>query len=83
MPTYKYTAISRVGKRVQANVEANSIEAAKSSLRAAGYTLLEIKELGALDKDIEIPFLDQPTSKDMAIFCRQFQSILRAGVPVA
>ena len=82
MPTYKYTAISRVGKRVQANVEANSVEAAKSSLRAAGYTLLEIKELGALDKDIEIPFLDQPTSKDMAIFCRQFQSILRAGVPV-
>lgn len=82
MPSFKYVAISRAGKRVKANVEAASLEAARNSLRAAGYTLLEIKELGVLDKDIEIPFLDNPTSKDMAIFCRQFQSILRAGVPV-
>ena len=82
MPSYSYIAVNRLGKRVKDNVEANSLESAKNSLRAAGYSIIEIKELGALEKDIEIPFLGNPTAKDMAIFCRQFQSILRAGVPV-
>lgn len=83
MPSYGYIAINRAGKRVKANVEAASLEAAKNSLRAAGYSILEIKELNALNRDIDLPFLGNPTAKDMAIFCRQFQSILRAGVPVA
>ena len=82
MPSFSYVAVNRLGKRVKANVDASSIEAAKNSLRAAGFTILEIKELGVLDKDIELPFLGNPTAKDMAIFCRQFQSILKAGVPV-
>ncbi len=82
MPSFSYVAVNRLGKRVKDNVEASSIETAKNSLRAAGFTILEIKELGVLDKDIELPFLGNPTAKDMAIFCRQFQSILRAGVPV-
>jgi len=83
MPSYSYIAINRAGKRVKNSVDASSVEAAKNSLRAAGYTILEIKELSALNKDIELPFLGNPNAKDMAIFCRQFQSILRAGVPVS
>ena len=83
MPSYSYIAINRAGKQVKDSVDASSLEAAKNSLRAAGYSILEIKELGILDKDIELPFLGNPKPKDMAIFCRQFQSILRAGVPVS
>ena len=83
MPSYSYTAINRVGKRVKDNIDAASIENAKTSLRAAGYTLLEIKELNALNKDIELPFLGKPSAKDMALFCRQFRSILKAGVSVS
>lgn len=83
MPSFSYIAINRAGKRVKNSVDASSVEAAKNSLRAAGYTLLEIKELSVLDRDIDLPFLGNPKAKDMAIFCRQFQSILRAGVPVA
>lgn len=82
MPSFSYVAVNRLGKRVKDNVEASSLETAKNSLRAAGFTILEIKEQSVLDKDIELPFLGNPTAKDMAIFCRQFQSILRAGVPV-
>ena len=82
MPSFSYVAVNRLGKRVKANVDASSMDAAKNSLRAAGFTILEIKELGELDKDIDLPFLGNPTAKDMAVFCRQFQSILRAGVPV-
>ena len=83
MPSYSYVAINRAGKQVKDNVDASSLETAKNSLRAIGYTILEIKELSVLNQDIELPFLGNPTAKDMAIFCRQFQSILRAGVPVS
>ena len=83
MPSYSYIAINRAGKQVKDNLEASSLDAAKNSLRAIGYTVLEIKELSVLNQDIDLPFLGNPTAKDMAIFCRQFQSILRAGVPVS
>lgn len=83
MPSYSYVAVNRLGKQVKDTVDASSIDTAKNSLRSAGYTILEIKELNALNKDIELPFLGNPKAKDMAIFCRQFRSILRAGVPVS
>ena len=83
MPSFSYIAINRAGKQVKDNVDAATMETAKNSLRSLGYTILEIKELGALSKDIDLPFLGNPTAKDMAIFCRQFQSILKAGVPVS
>lgn len=83
MPSYSYIAINRAGKRMKDTLEASSLDAAKNSLRATGYSILEIKELGVLSQDIDLPFLGNPTAKDMALFCRQFQSILRAGVPVS
>ena len=83
MPSYGYIAFDRSGKRVKDNIEASSEEAAKNSLRAAGYALLELKELDVLHQDIEFSFLGNPKAKDMAIFCRQFRSIPRAGVPVS
>lgn len=83
MPGFNYTAINRNGKRVRSSLDASSIETAKSSIRGAGYTILDIKEQTTLNRDIEIPFLGKPKAKDMAVFCRQFVSILRAGVSVA
>jgi len=83
MPSYSYTVIDRAGKQIKSTLEASSLETAKNSLRATGYAILELKEQSALNKDIELPFLGNPTAKDMAIFCRQFRSILRAGVPVS
>lgn len=83
MPGFNYTAIDRNGKRVRSSLDASSIETVKSSLRGAGYTILDIKEQTTLNRDIEIPFLGKPKAKDMAVFCRQFVSILRAGVSVA
>ena len=83
MPSFQYEAVDRSGKTVKDKLEAASLETAKKSLRSAGYTVLDIKELSVLKKDIELPFMGNPKAKDMAIFCRQFQSILRAGVPVS
>lgn len=65
MPGFNYTAIDRNGKRVRSSLDASSIETAKSSLRGAGYTILDIKEQTTLNRDIEIPFLGKPKAKAM------------------
>ncbi len=83
MLTFKYTALNRAGKRVKGSLEAASVETAKSSLRHGGYTILEIYEPGAMERDISLPFLGKPKSRDMAVFCRQFVSMLHAGVPAS
>lgn len=83
MPSYNYTAVTRAGKTVKESIDASSLDTAKSSLRAAGYTILDIREQSVLDRDIDLPFLGNPKAKDMAIFCRQFISILRAGVSIS
>lgn len=83
MPFFSYVAINKHGKKIKESVEASSLDTAKNSLRGAGYTILEIKEQNPLNRDINLPFLGNPTAKHMAIFCRQFVSILRSGVPIS
>lgn len=83
MPIFEYTALNRSGKTVRDSVEAPSKEMAKASLRAAGLTLLDIRPQTVMRKEIDLPFLGRPGAKDMAVFCRQFVSILRSGVSVA
>jgi type IV pilus assembly protein PilC len=43
---------------------------------------VSIKEQGLLEKDISFGFSGKVKARDMSIFCRQFNSILNAGVPV-
>ena len=83
MPTYQYEAIASTGKTVKSSIEATSIDTARNSLRSAGYTIMSLKEVGVLQRDIDLPFLGKPKPKDLALFCRQYVSVLRAGVPVS
>ena len=83
MPVYNYKAIDRNGKKIKKSMDAASLDAAKNTLRSIGCTILDIREQNVLNKDIELPFLGNPKAKDMAVFCRQFVSILRAGVPIS
>ena len=82
MPSYTYSALDRNGKKIKSTMDSPTVEAAKSSLRAMGCTVLDISETNALNRDIEVSFLGNPKSKDLAVFCRQFVSILRAGIPI-
>ena len=51
MPSYSYVVIDRAGKQIKASLEASSIETAKNSLRAAGYSILELKEQSVYPKE--------------------------------
>ena len=45
---------------------------------------MSIAKQGALDKDVNVSFLGKKKipARDMSVFCRQFSSILKAGVSV-
>lgn len=83
MSTYSFEAISPAGKTVKGSLEADSREKAAAELKGGGNTILRLEEAGVFSRDIELSVLDpKPKPRDMAVFCRQFVSIIDAGVPV-
>ncbi len=85
MATFNYKALMPDGKELKSSVNAVDLEEAKSMVKAQGGMLLDISEAGALDKEIELPFKigqKKVTSRDLCVFCRQFVSIIEAGVSI-
>jgi type IV pilus assembly protein PilC len=82
MATWGYVAIEKSGKEVKGSKEAENKEALTRELKNQGLIVLEISEQNALTKDISFDFGGKPTARDMAVFCRQFASITRAGVTI-
>lgn len=83
MATYKYSAVDRSGKPIKATIDADTQELAMTELRNKGYTISSIAQASLLERDISIGFLEKkPKPRDRSVFCRQFVSIINAGVPV-
>ena len=82
MATWGYVAIDKTGKEIKGSKEAKSPELLAKELKTQGLIVLDVKEQSALTKDIEIDFSKGPTARDLAVFCRQFASITRAGVSI-
>jgi type IV pilus assembly protein PilC len=83
MAMYSYTAVNRAGKETRGTIETDSREKAAGRLKEDGLTILSLTESGALNKDVNLDFLSKkPSPRDMAVFCRQFTSIINAGVSV-
>ena len=82
MADWGYVAIDKSGKEVKGSKTADTEEQVSRELKAQGLIIVEIKEQGALTKDIEFDFGGKPTPRDLGVFCRQFASITRAGVTI-
>ena len=81
--TFSYIIFNTAGKEVKGTLDAATYQEAAQKLRADGSTLISLEEANALSKEVEISFIKKkPKPRDMAIFCRQFVSIIDAGVPV-
>ncbi|WP_173471949.1 type II secretion system F family protein [Eubacterium ruminantium] len=79
MAQYNYKAMDASGKTKKGSIEAQSVDLAKERLRKEGLSIMEIDE----NKDIQINFgRKKVKTRDLAVFCKQFGSILRAGVPI-
>lgn len=82
MASYGYEAINRMGKTIKGSLEAETPEAVKAQLKAQDLTLLSVSEQGFLTKELEINIGGAPKPRDLAVFCRQFVSMTRAGVTI-
>ena len=80
---YAYILLNKAGREVKGTIDAPSMQEAAQKLKSDGATLISIEEANALSKEVEFSFLKKkPKPRDMAVFCRQFVSIIDAGVPV-
>lgn len=82
MASYSYIAVNTDGKQKKGKMEAPNEDRVYHSLKADGLIPVSIKELGFLSKDIQINFGNPVKPRDLSIFARQFNSIIRAGVPI-
>ena len=82
MAAFGYEALDKTGKVVKGAVEADSLDFARNEVKKLGLTPVEVKPQSALNKDLNIEIGGKPTPRDLSIFCRQFVSMLRAGVTI-
>lgn len=82
MASYKYEIIQADGSRKKGTIEAADKEAAGAELRAGGSFIVSLELANILNKDIEIHIGSAVKPRELSVFCRQFQSILNAGVTV-
>ncbi len=80
MAQYNYKAMDRNGKSKKGTVEAVSEDKAREKLKSEGYIIQDIKEQGAAMA--KKGFKKKVKDKDLAVFCKQFNSILNAGVTI-
>ncbi len=83
MPSFGYVAVNPLGKIKKGSLEAEDAEQARAFLKRNNLTAIEIKEQSVLTRDLDIPFLNRVKSRDLGVFCRQFVSIVSAGIPVS
>lgn len=81
MPGYYYIVADKSGKEKRGKIEANNKESAKELLKKEEYMILSLEEQSqSLDMNFTIGKKMKP--RDLSVFCRQFVSILEAGVPM-
>lgn len=82
MSDFNYRAIDKQGKAKKGTIDAKDEETVKSKLKADGLTVIEITKANAFNKDININIGGGVSSRDLSVFCRQFTSMINAGVTI-
>jgi type IV pilus assembly protein PilC len=80
--TYTYTVRDLGGKVVTGTLTADSQQLLVSRLREMGYTPLKIgtKSTGGVKREIRLR--SKPKLKDLAVFSRQFATMVNSGLPI-
>ena len=82
MASYKYEVVGADGKPKTGTIEAVNMEVASAELKSGGNTIVSIARANAFNKDLEIHIGKAVSVREMSVFCRQFESVLNAGVTV-
>lgn len=83
MAKFKYLVTNKYGKEKRGTMEANNKENAIQKLKSEGNVVLEISEAANIaNASWNITIGNPVKKKDITVFCKQFYSILTAGVTV-
>ncbi len=82
MIDYIYTAVGKDGKKIKGTISATNESRARVLLKEQGIVPTKLTKQTALNKDININIGPAVKPRDLSVFCRQFQSILKAGVTI-
>jgi type IV pilus assembly protein PilC len=80
--TFAYKVRDREGRIVEGSLEADSSELVVNKLRSMGYVPVAIERADAstLKKDVKLPFGGRVKQKDVAVFSRQFATMINSGL---
>lgn len=87
---YRFTAIDWNGKKIRGELTASNETKALEQLQDRNLVLLGLKEQGPFQRAVKNVFLNalysigyrSYTSRELMIFCRQFATMLQAGISV-
>ena len=83
MPSFLYRAKTKQGETRQGRVEASNVSTATQTLQNNGLIVIDLQ----LERSLafyarNLALFDRVSSKDIAVFSRQFASLISAGVPM-
>src|SRR5438874_7880796 len=80
--TYAYKVRDRQGRLLEGSLEADSTSLVVNSLRQMGYVPIAIdaKDDTGINKELKLPFGGKPKMKDVAVFSRQFATMINSGL---
>ena len=86
MPKFSYRAITETGSTTKGELEAESADKANSLLAAQGYIPTRVKEERATGAGFKLgsilDFLSPVKAPELILFTKQFNTLIRAGVPM-
>jgi len=82
MADFVYQAVDKDGKKSKGTVNATDVNRARKLLKEKGLTVTKIEAANIFNKEMNLTIGGSVKPRDLSIFCRQFQSILAAGVTI-
>ena len=80
MPQFTYTGVNTAGKKMTGSSEASSQNLLISKLKEEGIFVIRAEDKADVVKRKEIGGMRKIGIKDIAIFCRQFSTLINAGI---
>ncbi len=81
MAKFKYRAMNSDGEKIEGSYEADSKNEVIDFISGNGYYPLKVEEV-IESTNITLNFNKKVKLKDLSVFCRQFYTMLNAGVPI-
>ena len=82
MAEFQYRVITPEGKEKKGTMEGKSVEQVTGVLKAQKNVILSVSEASLMNRDINFSLGGRVSARDYSIFCRQFVSIISAGVSI-